>query len=232
MMTSPNSEIVDAYSERYVDDFIYDSIPEGEEEDVPLTYTNRWMKWELNDVLTIEQVKEYYDNKLSKKFANKIVVEEIENPIGLRITLTKLDTVARHHPNNTIFFIKAPPEQSKLKKPYDLLTDFYEAVLSRKLLTPLVNIKTRVSFKGQFEEMVSLDVLRSINEKYIESSTDFAEYEPELLRHFKLRNKAKNITLLIAASGNFTGISSSSEQDIQEFVERVYYSLKKILEEK
>ncbi|MCG3218623.1 MAG: hypothetical protein H7643_06495 [Candidatus Heimdallarchaeota archaeon] len=79
--------------------------------------------------------------------------------------------------------------------------------------------------------MVPLDVLRSITEKFIESGTEFAEYEPELLRHFKLRNKAKNITLLIAASGNFTGISSSSEEDIQEFADRVYYSLKKVLAE-
>ncbi|MCK5048995.1 MAG: hypothetical protein KAR35_06435, partial [Candidatus Heimdallarchaeota archaeon] len=108
---------------------------------------------------------------------------------------------------------------------------FYESILSRKLLTPLVSIYTRVSFKGKFEKMVPLDVLRSITEKFIESGTEFAEYEPELLRHFKLRNKAKNITLLIAASGNFTGISSSSEEDIQEFADRVYYSLKKVLAE-
>jgi hypothetical protein len=230
-MTSPNLEIEDDNSAESTDEFIHDSIPEGEEETVLLTYTNRWMKWELNEVLTIEQVKKYYDTNLSKKFANKIIVEEIENPVGLRITLTKLDTVARHHPNNTIFFIKAPPELSKLKKPYDLLTEFYEAVLSRKLLTPLVNIYTRVSFKAKFERMVPLDVLRTITEKFIESSTEYAEYEPELLRHFKLRNKAKNITLLIAASGTFTGISSSSEEDIQEFVDRVYYSFKKILVE-
>ncbi|MHA1910989.1 MAG: hypothetical protein ACTSYA_04750 [Candidatus Kariarchaeaceae archaeon] len=229
-MTSPNSEIDDTNSERN-DEFIHDFIPEGEEETIQLTYTNRWMKWELNDVLTIDQIKDYYDNRLDKKFANKITIEEIENPIGLRITLTKLDTVARHHPNNTIFFIKAPPEQSKLKKPFDLLTDFYETIIARKLLTPLVSIYTRVSFKGKFEKMVSLDILRSITEKFIESGTEYAEYEPELLKHFKLRNKAKNITLLIAASGNFTGISSSSEEDIQEFTDRVYYSLKKILKE-
>ena len=228
MMTSPNSEINDSSSTRDANDFIYDSIPEGEEEMIPLIYTNRWMKWELNDIITFEQVKEYYDKKLDRKFANKITVEEIENPIGLRITLTKLNTVLRHHPNNTIFFIKAPPEQSKLKKPYDLLTNFYEAVLGRKLLTPLVNINTRVSFKGKFEEMVSLDILRNIVENYNESGNEFAEYEPEMSGHFKLRNKAKNINLLIAASGNFTGIGPASKEDIQDFVNRVYYSFKKI----
>lgn len=220
-------EISDDKSDEIKDDFIVDAIPEGEEE-VELTYTNRWMTWELADSLTQEQLLDYYNNRMKKKFANKISIEKKDTKSYSTITLKKWNTVAWHHQNNTINFIKAPIKSSELKKIYNFLTSFYEDILGRKLLFPLMSTSTRVSFKGFFEQMLPLDMIKVKAEKFLSYESEFTEYDPELsIKQFILRSKSKNITLLIPASGSFTGISPASEEDIQEYVNRVYYSIKK-----